>query len=81
MEEATTEVLLAIQENLLKGLGVVAERLAAGTFHTSAKEGSAPPSQSGALTLILLLGVEDELESRIRGFKRALDPKLMIKTL
>lgn len=75
-EDVSTEVLLVIQSNLLKGLGIVAEHLAAGTFEVSKKEGAAPPSQSGCLTVILLLGIEDELEARILGFQRTIDPKL-----
>jgi hypothetical protein len=74
--EVSTESLLEIQSNLLKGLENVAGHLAAGTFEVSKKEGSAPPSQSGWLGLILLLNIEDELECRIRGFKRTIDPKM-----
>lgn len=76
-EESSTEALLVIQENLLDGLEMVGKRVLAGTFRLSEKEGSAPPSQSGSLTLALLFGVEDELESRILGFKRSVDPKLV----
>ena len=76
-EDVETEALLTIQQNLLKGLSVVAKHLEAGTFDVSAKEGSAPPSESGYLTLVLLLGVEDELESRIIGFNRVLDLDLI----
>ena len=76
-EETSTETLLVIQGNLLRGLGVIAEHLEAGTFEVSKKEGSAPPSQGGWITLILLLGIEDELEARIRGFQRTIDPKLI----
>jgi hypothetical protein len=80
-EETSTEALLVIQGNLLSGLGIVAKHLEDGKFNVSAKEGAACPSQSGCLTLWLLLGVEDELESRVLGFERVLDPKLLIKTL
>lgn len=69
-EKATTAVLLQTQRNLLSGLSLVAKHLEEGTFEISLKEGSAPPSQAGCLTLALLLSVEDELESRILGFKR-----------
>ncbi len=75
LEQASTEALLGIQGNLLKGLGIVAEHLDAGTFNKSVKEGAAPPSQSGWLTLMLLMSVEDELESRILGFERVIDPR------
>lgn len=80
-EKASTEALLVIQGNLLNGLGVVAEHVEAGTFKVAAKEGSAPPSQSGNLTLALLLVVEDVLETRVLGFKRSIDLKLLAKTL
>lgn len=73
-EETSTEALLVVQGNLLQGLAVVAKYFEDGTAEISKKEGAAPPSQSGWLTLILLLEVEDELEARIRGFKRAVDP-------
>lgn len=76
-EETSTEALLIIQKNLLSGLELVGKRILAGTFRLADKEGSAPPSQSGSLTLALLFGVEDELESRIVGFKRAVDPRLI----
>jgi hypothetical protein len=79
-ENASTEDLLVIQGNLFEGLAIVAKHLAAGTFKASAKDGAAPPSQSGTLTLSLLLGVEDELEGRVLGFKRSIDPQLF-KTL
>ena len=79
-EDASTEDLLTIQKNLLQGLAVVADHFEAGTAETSQKDGDVPPSQAGWLTLILLLGVEDELESRVRGFKRTVDPEL-VKTL
>lgn len=78
--EASTEDLLVIQENLFAGLALVAKHLEAGTFKVAAKDGAAPPDQAGTLTLSLLLELEDELEGRIRGFKRSIDPSL-IKTL
>src|SRR5262249_31360227 len=80
-ENTDTESLLVIQSNLLEGLGTVARHFERGTQNVSKKEGAAPPSQSGWLTLMLLVGVEDELESRVRGFQRAVDPKLLTKTL
>ncbi len=73
-EKNSTEVLLQIRENLLGGLGLVGKHIEAGTFKLSVKEGSAPPSQGGWLTLILLMEVEDELESRILGFQRFVRP-------
>lgn len=75
-ENATTEALLVIQENLLNGLTLMAKHLEAGTFKVPAKPGAAPPSEGGELTIWLLLGVEDVLEARVRGFKRSIDPQL-----
>lgn len=63
-ESASTSALRAIRLNLLGGLDVVAEHLAAGTFHTCGPKGAAPPSQSGRLTLALLDGVTTELAAR-----------------
>ncbi len=79
-EEADTETLLLIQSNLFDGLAAVAKHFEAGTAEIPKKEGAAPPSQSGWLTLTLLVSVEDELEARILGFQRVVDPEL-IKTL
>lgn len=73
--KASDEALLAIRDNLLKGLELVGKHLEAGTFKVAVKEGSAPPSEGGWLTLTLLLDVEDELESRIRGYQRRVDPR------
>lgn len=63
-EQAPTETLTVIAGNLRSGLAVVADRIAAGTFHTVGAKGSAPPSQSGQLTLALLDGVQAELARR-----------------
>lgn len=63
-EQASTETLTVIAGNLHRGLDVVAERIAAGTFHTVGPKGSAPPAQSGHLTLALLDGVQAELARR-----------------
>lgn len=79
-ENVSTEVLLVIQGNLLKGLDLVGKHVEAGTFKKAVKEGAAPPAQFGNLVLTLLLAVEDELEARILGFQRTVDVKL-IKTL
>ena len=80
-EDVSTETLLVLQENLLNGLATVAKNLETGTFEVPKKAGAAPPSQSGWLSVTLLLGIEDELEARIRGFKRSIDPQLFPKTL
>jgi hypothetical protein len=63
-EHATAETLATLHRNLLRGLDNVARSLAAGTFHTCGPKGSAPPAQSGHLTLALLKGVDAELASR-----------------
>lgn len=69
-EAASIETLLATRERLLEGLELVGRHIAAGTFKLAVKEGSAPPSQGGWLTLSLLMEVEDALEARILGYKR-----------
>jgi hypothetical protein len=79
-EDVSTEALLVIQSNLLNGLEVVGQSIAAGTFHKAAKAGACTPAEFGHLPLWLLLGIEDELEARIPGFQRTIDPKLF-KTL
>lgn len=61
---APTSALLAVRRNLLAGLDRVAASLDAGTFTTRRPNGSAPPSESGHLTLALLDGVDRELERR-----------------
>jgi len=65
-ETASTGTLTVIAANLRRGLDVVAERIADGTFHAVGPKGAAPPAQSGQLTLALLNGVQDELERRRR---------------
>lgn len=63
-ENADPKVLAVIRDNLLVGLGTVAESLEDGTFTTVGERGAAPPSQSGQTTLMLLRGIEAELERR-----------------
>lgn len=58
------KTLLTTRKNLLKGLDEVNKALAAGSFHKVGKKGEAPPSQSGQLTLILLVEIQEELASR-----------------
>lgn len=60
----TDETLLTTRENLLRGLETVSKTIEAGSFHTVGPKGAAPPSQSGQLTLVLLLAVQEELGSR-----------------
>ena len=61
---ADTATLTTIRTNLLAGLDQVAASIQAGTFHTVGPKGSAPPSQSGHLTMALLNGVNAELARR-----------------
>jgi hypothetical protein len=63
-EHASQETLAVLRCNLLAGLDNVAASLAAGTFHVCGPKGSAPPAQSGHLTLALLDGVVAELNRR-----------------
>lgn len=60
-----------VRDNLRAGLDRVAESLADGTFHMCGPKGSAPPSQSGRLTLALLDGLEAEIQRRE---ERTMDP-------
>lgn len=63
-EQATTETLVVIRDNLLSGLNEVSATLADGTFETVGPKGAAPPSQSRQTTLALLRGVLAELRAR-----------------
>jgi hypothetical protein len=62
--EASTEVLLVVRANLLRGLDEVARHVDAGTFALARAGGAAPPSEAGWVTLVLLGRVEDELSRR-----------------
>lgn len=62
--DCTDEVLLQLRKNMVKGLDEVAKTIENGTFTTPGTKGAAPPSQSGQLTLILLIAIQEELESR-----------------
>lgn len=64
VERASDETLLAIRDNLLNGLDLVAKSLEAGTFNKVGKKGAAPPSQAGQLTLGMLVSVNNELVAR-----------------
>lgn len=68
----STDALLVIRENLLRGLQLVADRIEDGTFHNVGPHGAAPPSQSGQITLALLEGVDAELADRSRVADTAL---------
>jgi hypothetical protein len=63
-EQTSTATLERIRDNLLAGLEEVAESLDDGTFQTCGEKGSAPPAQSGLMTLALLVGVVDVLAQR-----------------
>lgn len=63
-EHASDATLKTLRDNLLAGLDAVAATVDAGTFHMPGPKGSAPPAQSGHLTLALLDGVEAELAAR-----------------
>lgn len=58
------ETLLSTRSSLLDGLEKVGQRLADGTFHVVGQKGAAPPSQSGQLTLALLVEVNAVLVNR-----------------
>jgi hypothetical protein len=60
----TTEELVIVRDNLLRGLDRVAESLDDGTFEAAREKGSAPPAQGGQITLGLLRAVEAEISSR-----------------
>lgn len=64
--DAPTWVLESVRSNLLAGLDLVAASIADGTFHQVGPKGSAPPAQSGHLTMALLDGVDTVLAERGR---------------
>jgi hypothetical protein len=61
---ADTATLELIQANLRAGLGLVADRIAAGRFDEIGAKGNAPPSQSGQTTRWLHQAITEELERR-----------------
>lgn len=68
--EWSTENLLSIRENLLKGLDKVAEHVQNGTLDVGDPEKKInPPRAGGELTLMLLTRVNNELH------ERGIDPK------
>lgn len=68
--EWSTENLLSIRENLLKGLDKVAEHIENGTLDVGDPEKKInPPRAGGELTLMLLVRVNEELD------KRGIDPQ------
>jgi nucleoside-diphosphate-sugar epimerase len=62
---ASTASLLLTRGRLLEGLERVAESLHDGSFHAVGPKGEAPPSQSGQLTLGLLVRCDEELAYRV----------------
>lgn len=64
LEKESTDVLLIIEANLLRGLDAVAASLDDGTFDVAREKGSAPPSEGGQITLGMLRTVRAELASR-----------------
>jgi hypothetical protein len=64
----STESLFKIRANLLSGLEKVDKSLDDETFEIAGEKGSAPPSQSGRLTLGLLLRVQEVLTERGHPF-------------
>lgn len=64
VERASDATLLAIRDNLLAGLDLVARSLVDGTFDKVGKKGAAPPSQAGQLTLGMLISVNNALVAR-----------------
>lgn len=64
LEAYETYVLTSTARRLLRGLTKVARSLDDGTFDVVGERGKAPPSQSGQLTLGLLVLVNEELVAR-----------------
>lgn len=64
LESYSVETLLRIEQNLLKGLDLVAKSCENGTFNKVGDKGKAPPRESGAMTLWFALGVDAELRKR-----------------
>jgi hypothetical protein len=62
--DTSTETLLMLRDNLAAGMDRVAASISDGTFHAIAPGKSSPPSQSGHLTLALLVAVDTELTRR-----------------
>lgn len=52
-----------LRDNLLNGLSRVAEHREAGTFDVVGGKGQAPPRESGCLTLVLLVAVNERLRA------------------
>lgn len=59
-----TKTLLKVRKNLLQGLTEVQKSILDGSFNTVGTKGGAPPSQSGQLTLALLIEIQHVLTDR-----------------
>ncbi|WP_047891752.1 hypothetical protein [Micromonospora sp. RV43] len=64
LDGASTATLETIRLNLHRGLRRVLAHRDAGTLHQVGPKGAAPPIESGALTLSLLVAVDEELAHR-----------------
>lgn len=62
--DCSDEILLSLRQNLINGLDEVAKTIDNGTFKKPGTKGAAPPSQSGQITLALLVGIQEELDRR-----------------
>ncbi|MFG1872065.1 hypothetical protein [Micromonospora arborensis] len=67
LDRASTATLDTIRLNLHHGLRQVLEHQRAGTLHRVGPKGAAPPIESGALTLSLLVAVDEELAYRFNN--------------
>lgn len=64
LEKASTKSLVALRDNLLKGLDKVAEHVDNGTLDVSPGPKVNPPRAGGQLTLMLLGTINDILDKR-----------------
>lgn len=65
LDRTSTTTLNVIRLNLHHGLRQVLEHQRAGTLSRVGPKGAAPPIESGALTLSLLIAVDEELAHRM----------------
>jgi hypothetical protein len=63
-ETYTTETLMIVRNNLIRGLGLIGETVENGTFNTPARPKAAPASQFGALVLNMYVNVSKVLTDR-----------------
>lgn len=67
LDRASTVTLETIRLNLHQGLRLVLAHQEAGTVRQVGPKGAAPPIESGALTLSLLIAIDEELAHRINN--------------